>query len=312
MPLRARLKVTDGPPPSHQSLPITALLIDDQTSQLIVADTVASFFEDPVSHEVRGEIVDLVGKVTSLRWSPDRSKIVVASGIAGVGGLITIIDRASKKIRAAVRSHQDTVYARCPSPDGHLVASAGYDRRILVQRYRFRRSCPTFFDGHNGAIYDLDFDRSGKLLASFSADETIKIWQVATGLRLDTLSQGEAEQYNRSLQSRWKSNLGVGCRSPRPGLEVEFHVNEKPSIRCYTRSLRTRNPLSGSGSARWKILGYGRRKIEPSSYGRLRDLTTGRRAGQTRDVPTDAVWSRDQSQLHIATLAGGNSNLRSR
>ena len=48
--------------------------------------------------------------------------------------------------------------------------------------------------GHNGAIFDLAFHPNSKILASASADETIKLWRVEDGERLDTLNQPQGEQ----------------------------------------------------------------------------------------------------------------------
>jgi len=47
--------------------------------------------------------------------------------------------------------------------------------------------------GHNGAVYDVVFSKDGSL-ASASADATVKLWNVKTGERLDTLGQPESEQ----------------------------------------------------------------------------------------------------------------------
>ena len=48
-------------------------------------------------------------------------------------------------------------------------------------------------DVHKGAIFDLAWHPSGTVLASASADETVKLWRVADGLRLDTLNQPQGE-----------------------------------------------------------------------------------------------------------------------
>ena len=49
--------------------------------------------------------------------------------------------------------------------------------------------------GHNDAVFDVDFHPGGEILASASGDTTVKLWDVATGRRLDTLGQPNKEQY---------------------------------------------------------------------------------------------------------------------
>lgn len=67
--------------------------------------------------------------------------------------------------------------------------------------------------GHNGAVFDLRFHPDGKLLASASADATIKIWHVATGERFDTLSQPQSEQYSVVFTPDGRFSIGAGADS---------------------------------------------------------------------------------------------------
>jgi WD40 repeat protein len=45
-------------------------------------------------------------------------------------------------------------------------------------------------------VYDVAFSPDGRFLVSASADDTCKVWRVADGMRLDTLSQPLKEEYS--------------------------------------------------------------------------------------------------------------------
>jgi hypothetical protein len=80
------------------------------------------------------------------------------------------------------------------SPDGKILASCSYDKKIILWDAATGEQLRTL-TGHNDAIYDVAFSRDGSVLASASGDETVKVWYVDTGKRLDTLGQPQAEQY---------------------------------------------------------------------------------------------------------------------
>ncbi len=90
--------------------------------------------------------------------------------------------------------HRDVLYAAVFSPDESLVATAGYDREIILWDASTGEPIRSLL-GHNGAIFDLAFSPDGKVLVSACADETVKVWHVETGERLDTLSQPEGEVF---------------------------------------------------------------------------------------------------------------------
>jgi len=158
----------------------------------------------------RFEITDLPGEATALQFADAGRLLVIATGIAGLTGEAQVRDAATGRV---VRSfggpagpgdgpeaggvppparHRDLLYDAELSPDGSLLATAGYDRILAVWRVA-DGSLVWSNTVHNGAIFDVAWHPSGRLLASASADETVKLWKAEDGGRLDTLGQPQGD-----------------------------------------------------------------------------------------------------------------------
>ncbi|MDG2223702.1 MAG: hypothetical protein P8L85_20145 [Rubripirellula sp.] len=131
-------------------------------------------------------------KITSVEFSQNGSKILVASGVPGAYGFAAIYSVETGEQQIELLGHRDMVYAATFSPDESIVATAGYDRDIILWDANSGAKL-NVLKGHNGAVFDLVFSPNGQVLASACADETVKIWNVNSGKRLDTLSQPEGE-----------------------------------------------------------------------------------------------------------------------
>ncbi|MEZ5303899.1 MAG: WD40 repeat domain-containing protein [Verrucomicrobiales bacterium] len=131
--------------------------------------------------------------MNAIHFSPDGSRLLAATGIAGLRGVAFLFDAASGEKVGEFGGHRDVLYDAEFSPDGSLIATAGYDRTIKIwgaQSGELQRA----IDVHKGAVFDLAFHPSGEILASASADQTVKLWRVRDGERLDTLNQPLGEQ----------------------------------------------------------------------------------------------------------------------
>ncbi len=137
-----------------------------------------------------------LGIVNVLNLSTNASKfwLVAATGTPGALGKAFILNAADGKILHEFGGHTDAIYAAAIDSSGQVLATAGYDRRILLHDVG-TGNVARVLDGHNGSVFSLSFDPSGNVLCSASADGTVKVWSVTTGDRLDTLSQPQAEQY---------------------------------------------------------------------------------------------------------------------
>jgi WD40 repeat protein/mono/diheme cytochrome c family protein len=174
--------------------PIAAVALSPDGSRLAVARFAAVEIREATSMKVLRRLTDFPGKVNSVEFSTDGTRIIAGSGIAGLYGQASIWTIADGKQVAIFEGHRDTMYDAVLNRDQSVLATASYDRKIILWDTATGKELRTLL-GHNGAVFDLDFSPDGTIVASASADQTVKLWQVSTGVRLDTLSQPLKDQY---------------------------------------------------------------------------------------------------------------------
>ena len=170
--------------------PVTALAVSPDGSRVVVASgtgiVVLAGAAAPVPFD------HLPRRVNAVHFSADGTQLVIAGGTAGLVGEAQLRDAASGALVRSFGGHRDLLHDAELSPDGTLLATAGYDRSIRLWNVATGELVRTI-DVHNGAIFDLAWHPSAKLLASASADETVKLWRTSDGLRLDTLKEPQGE-----------------------------------------------------------------------------------------------------------------------
>ncbi|MGI9444994.1 MAG: WD40 repeat domain-containing protein [Rubripirellula sp.] len=200
VPVMFDLKVPSIKTKPEVSLPLSAVAVSLQGSETAVGrtglvqikDTNGKLLRDLTSRDDPTKQNAGIEKVNALQFSRNGDRLVVSSGVAGAYGRAVVFSTETGEVLHELGGHRDVLYAAKFSPDGKVIATAGYDREIKLwdsQSGELLRS----MIGHNGAIYDLAFSPDGKVLISGCADETVKLWSVATGKRLNTLGQPEGE-----------------------------------------------------------------------------------------------------------------------
>jgi WD40 repeat protein len=170
---------------------------------------------------------DLPAKVNAVHFSNDGQQVITASGVSGAFGIATLWNVGDGKKIRDFEGHLDTLYDAELSPDGKLLATCSYDRKVIVWSAESGDKVRTL-DGHNDAVYDVAFSPDGKVLASASGDKTVKLWNLATGERLDTLSQPQGEQYVTTFSPDGNFVLAGGADNR---IRVwRFVSREKPQI----------------------------------------------------------------------------------
>jgi hypothetical protein len=257
---------------------------------------------DANSGEIVAASAELTGKVNSVQFSRDGSRLIVASGIPGLYGVATVLNAADAATVLEVKGHRDALYDARLSPDGELLATCSHDRQIHLWNAASGELVRTLA-GHNGAVVRLAFSADASLLASASADGTVKIWNVATGERLDTLGQAEGGQcaVAFSPDNEWI----VAGGSDRQVRAWRLVSRESPRI----------NPLVFSRSAHDSTvveLAYspdGETLVSASEGGELilwnaADLLPLRRYEQQPDVITGIAFEPDGQHFRVARFDG--------
>ncbi len=144
--------------------------------------------------EVIWQVEPAAGAISQLTAANSHPWLIAACGIPGVGGVGLLLNQDDGSVVRQFAGHTDAVYSSVLNRDDTVLATAGYDRRILLHDVESGALLRTL-EGHNGSIFDLAFDPTGTVLCSASADGTVKVWRTSDGERLDTLSQPQSEQY---------------------------------------------------------------------------------------------------------------------
>jgi WD40 repeat protein len=301
--LRSRLSQMNIPSTLNSTGPITAIGCVKNNSILVGRFNSVHYKQGQWSERLP---FDIVGKVSQIRTTRDRRFTVVASGLPGIGGQATVLETqagtATPKLARTIEGHQDTLYAAVLSPNAEVLATAGYDKVIMLWSMEDGRLLRKL-TGHNGAVYDLDFDATGQILASASADETIKIWKVDTGERLDTLGQCEAEQYVVRFDSLRNRVLAAGA-------DKRIRIWKILSTKTPSVSPMLYSIFAHEGSVTQLTLNSNAELLVTAGEDKsvkIWDAENGSPlgvAGELDEVPSGIIWNAEQSNLTISTLSG--------
>jgi len=144
--------------------------------------------------------------VTSVAWSPNGKTLASSSD----DGTIRLWDAATGRPLRTLEGHQGSVYSVAWSPDGRTLASASGDSTIRLWDMPGGRPVQTLlsdfaalqpgvmrtFNGLLRIFNGVAWSPDGKTLAAASTDNTIRLWDAATGQPLRTLL-GHSNSVNR-------------------------------------------------------------------------------------------------------------------
>ena len=202
--------------PADRPRPVVALDSSrDGRWTAVARDTGVTLFEGHGEAATRPDahgrpIGTFPGKITALHFTPDSRRLLVASGVAGLGGVASLWEVETGTLVRTYEGHRDLLHDAELSPDGTMLATCGYDKVIELRDAATGRLLRTL-EGHTGPVYDIAFSPDGLRLVSASADDTCKVWRVADGLRLDTLPQPLKAEYAARFAPDGKTIVAAGA-----------------------------------------------------------------------------------------------------
>jgi RNA polymerase sigma factor (sigma-70 family) len=142
--------------------------------------------DEPVPDDAGKEKRATLGAVWSVAYSPDGRTLATGSGSASDPGALALWDVPTGKVRVWLEQPLG-VRAVAFSPDGTLVAAAGWDKVVRVYEVRTGK-LRHLLKGHTGPVNGLAFSPDGKVLASASLDKSVRLWGVEKGGELQQLA----------------------------------------------------------------------------------------------------------------------------
>jgi WD40 repeat protein/class 3 adenylate cyclase len=269
--------------------------------------------------------------VNLVAFDPSGERLVTSTGSdTDVVPTATIWDASSGEELVEIVPG-DWVAAAAFSPDGTVVATAGYDTLVKAWDAADGHLLWTGF-GHTSLVHDIAFDPQGIRFSSSSADGTVRVWETATGRQLQVLPGHASAVFALQYSSDggrlvtaggdgtgrvWDTSAGSGREwFVFPAAERVWKGAYSPdgSMIAYAGvemgNLVVRDALSGDQIAAWQPGGEsvavgnlsfspdGTRLLTASNDGvaRIWDPRTGGRLAELdngRGIMTYAIWSPD-------------------
>ena len=194
----------------------------------------------------------------------------------------------------------DWVAAAAFSPDGEVVATAGYDTLVKAWDAADGHLLWTGF-GHTSLVHDVAFDPAGNRFSSSSADGTVRVWETVTGRQLQIIPGHASAVF--ALQFRSDGGRLVTAGGDGTGRVWDTSPGSGREWFVFPTSDRT---WKGAYSPDGTLIAYGGADIGIVS---VRDALTGAEIASWQPAGTDVVvanlaFSPDGTRLLTASGDG--------
>ena len=282
--------------------PVTAISVSGDGRWIARAKSHAVQILNASDQKLVQTLAGQTGQINDVSFSDDSQWLVVAAGESGLSGEATLWKTSDWSRGPVFKGHRDSLYAARIAPGAKVLATASYDRDVLIWDVATAKPAKTI-SGHNDAVFGLSFSFDGRLLATASGDRTVKLWDTATGQRLDTFSQPAKEQYSVAFSPNGKFIAAGGVDFRLRIWQVSESAKEGTNPILYARFAHEGPILKVVFSSDGKLLAT-------SSEDRLIKLWETSTFTQVAVLPRQPDWSaalsfsHDDRQLFVGRMNG--------
>eukprot|EP00118_Oscarella_pearsei_P021031 m.233716 g.233716 ORF g.233716 m.233716 type:complete len:350 (+) comp40097_c1_seq4:23-1072(+) len=162
-----------------------------------------------------------------------RNEIAVIENKRG-GALLPSGPTRTSSLQAPIMlltGHEGEIYSAKFSPNGDILASAGFER--LIYLWNVFGECENFavLKGHAGAIMELHFSTDGNNMFSCATDKTVAVWDTESG--------------NRIKKLRGHTGFVNSCCPSRRGDQMIVSGSDDSTVKLW--DVRTKEPVQSFG-----------------------------------------------------------------
>ena len=133
----------------------------------------------------------LIGRVTSLKFSPDGDTLALADGVASQSGFVRVFSIREGRLMDSWRAHEDTIFDMDFSSDGKQLVTAGGDKLIKVWQLASKKELARL-EGHAAQVLAVAFNTNATQVLSGAADKQLAVWEINTRQKINSLGKHAA------------------------------------------------------------------------------------------------------------------------
>lgn len=184
----------------HAAPPITALVFAPDGKSVVAGSQGGIEVRTWPDLNVAQNITTRLAHVHDLSFSPAGDVVAVAGGEPGESGFVELLRWPSGETIARHKLGDDVIYRVAWQPDGKTLATAGADRTVTL----LRRDGTVLqrFVGHSRAVTAVAFLPADDRLVSVGLDQSVRLWNAATGELLRTFDNHTAAVHDVAVRPK--------------------------------------------------------------------------------------------------------------